>query len=184
MTKRTKKIILASTIILVVLGLIFSASQLINDKKATEVNEEDIDFKALATAYSMREITDSDASISSHELIITEPDNQVRTYNLAKEPFFVSFAPYINQTHPCAIHSLSGCQGELVNEDFEVLIEDEQGNIVVDQVMTSQANGFIDVWLPRDKDYQITVTYNDKVVHSTFSTFKEDNTCITTMQLA
>ncbi len=77
---------------------------------------------------------------------------------------------------------MTGCQGELVNEEFYIYIEDEEGNVVLDDVVTSHANGFIDLWLPRDRKYNVMITHEDKVVESQLSTFEGDNTCITTMQ--
>ncbi|MDQ0232407.1 hypothetical protein J2S19_003718 [Metabacillus malikii] len=78
---------------------------------------------------------------------------------------------------------MTGCQGELVNKEFDVYIEDIEGNVLVDEKLKSQSNGFIDIWLPRDKEYRIEIKYDDKKVESEFSTFENDNTCITTMQL-
>jgi hypothetical protein len=78
---------------------------------------------------------------------------------------------------------LTGCQGELVEEEFDVLIEDENGNVVLDEKVTSQANGFIDFWLPRDKKYQVTINQEGKVAEQELSTFEGDDTCVTTMQL-
>lgn len=78
---------------------------------------------------------------------------------------------------------MTGCQGELVEEEFDVLIEDEEGNVIVDETLTSLANGFIDLWLPRDKNYQVTITQDGKSAELEMSTFEGDDTCITTMQL-
>jgi len=102
---------------------------------------------------------------------------------LPKDEFFVSFAPYLIETHPCTIHNLAGCRGELANKEFAVYIEDQEGNIYVDEQLTSQPNGFIDLWLPRNKDFQITISYNGKTAKTNFTTFKDDNTCITTLPL-
>ena len=79
---------------------------------------------------------------------------------------------------------MTGCQGELVDEEFEVDIEDMKGNVIVDETLKSQANGFIDLWLPRDKRYRVTISNGGKMVESELSTFENDNTCITTMQLS
>ena len=100
-----------------------------------------------------------------------------------KREFFVSIAPYVKETHPCEIHSLTGCQGELVNKEFNVYIQDEDGKVIIDETMTSLENGFIDIWLPREKTYQVRINYGEKTSETTISTFKDDNTCITTMQL-
>ena len=79
---------------------------------------------------------------------------------------------------------MTGCQGELVQEEFTVVIEDENGEVVVDEVVTSQENGFMDFWLPRDKTYTVTIEYDGKSVEKEISTFEEDATCITDMQLS
>jgi hypothetical protein len=78
---------------------------------------------------------------------------------------------------------LTGCQGELVEEEFDVLIEDEDGNIILDEKVTSQANGFIDLWLPRDKTLQVNISQDGKAAKQELTTFKGDDTCVTTMQL-
>jgi hypothetical protein len=61
-------------------------------------------------------ITDYTASITFTQLIITDSDDKESVYDLPKEEFFVSITPLINETHPCDIHSLTGCQGELVRK--------------------------------------------------------------------
>jgi hypothetical protein len=140
-------------------------------------------IKKLVQDYSTDKITDGSASITSRELIVSNEDSSKTTYSLPKDEFFVSIAPYIETTHPCATHSLTGCQGELVNEEFDVYIEDTEGNVIIDQTMESQSNGFIDLWVPRDKTYKVTIAYAENTVESEFSTYDNDNTCITTMQL-
>ncbi len=70
-----------------------------------------------------------------------------------------------------------------MNKEFNVFIEDMEGNVIMDQTLKSQSNGFIDLWLPRDKTYSIKIAHDGKTVESEFSTFENDNTCITTMQL-
>lgn len=54
-------------------------------------------------------------------------------------------------TYPCATHDLTGCNSELKNEEFDILIKDMAGNMRVDETKTSQRNRFIDLWLPRDQ---------------------------------
>ncbi len=70
-----------------------------------------------------------------------------------------------------------------MNEEFYVYIEDTEGNVILDETLTSQSNGFIDLWLPREKTYRVTIEHDGKMVESELSTFEGDNTCITTMQL-
>jgi len=78
---------------------------------------------------------------------------------------------------------LTGCQGELVEEEFDVFIEDMEGNVIIDEKVKSQTNGFIDLWIPRDKTYRIKIKHVGKVSESEISTFENDGTCITNMQL-
>ena len=78
---------------------------------------------------------------------------------------------------------MTGCQGEMVEEEFEVYIEDTEGNLILDETLKSQSNGFIDLWLPRDKTYHITIAHDGQTAKSEISTFEGDDTCITTMQL-
>lgn len=149
----------------------------------TPSNEEKINIKQLVQDYSTDKITEGSASITSEELIITHSNGEKTVYNLPKDEFFVSIAPFIEQTHPCAIHSLTGCQGELAEKEFYIYIEDDKGNVIVNEKISSFNNGFIDLWLPKNNTYQVKIEYEGKVAESEISTFSGDNTCITTMQL-
>ena len=141
------------------------------------------DIKKLVSDYSTRHVKAESASITSKQLFITDKDGTESVYNLPQNEFFVSIAPYVNKTHPCANHSLTGCQGELVSEEFAVYIEDTEGNVIINETLKSQANGFIDLWLPRDQTYRAKIVHDGKTAELEFSTFEGDNTCITTMQL-
>lgn len=71
----------------------------------------------------------------------------------------------------------------MVEEEFEVYIEDKEGNPILDKTLTSQKNGFIDLWLPRNQTYRIMIAQDGKTAESELSTFDNDPTCITTIQL-
>ena len=58
-----------------------------------------------------------------------------------------------------------------------------EGNVIVDETMKSQPNGFIDLWLPRDKEFQVKIEHAGKMVDDELSTFEDDGTCITNLQL-
>src|SRR5699024_9950343 len=142
------------------------------------------DIKKQVHEYSVGSFDETvNASITSHELIVQEDGVTKETYDLPADAFFVSIAPFETKTHECAVHSLTGCQGELVEEVFDVQITDEKGKKIVDEKMTSLENGYIDLWLPRDQEFAVKIQKDDKLVESTISTFEGDNTCITTMQL-
>lgn len=141
------------------------------------------DIKELVQAYTVDELQAESASITSTELIVKEEGKSETIFDLPKDEFFVSIAPFINETHPCDIHSLTGCQGELVEEEFDVKIKDSSGETILEETKKTEKNGFIDLWLPRDDVYDVEITQDGKVTTSEISTFEGDQTCITTMQL-
>jgi len=166
----------------VALGIgVFMLVGSIEKNTPTEIDAQSI--KKMVQEYSTDILTAKSASITSTQLIVTENDEQSSTYDLPDNEFFLSIAPYVDQTHPCAIHSLTGCPGEMVEKEFNVNIKDEGGTVIVDEKMKSQSNGFIDLWLPRDTKYSITVEHDGKTAESEISTFETDDTCLTTMQL-
>ncbi|WP_102027839.1 CueP family metal-binding protein [Salirhabdus sp. Marseille-P4669] len=172
---KNKILILASVVIVAVVAI-----WTINNSTKDEAKE--VNIKELVEDYSLRNITSDNASITSTQLVVTEGDRQT-AYDLPEDEFFVSIAPFLTTTHPCEMHSLTGCQGEMVEQEFDVYIEDEDGNVIVDEKMTSLSNGFLDLWLPSDKTYHATITHEGKVAERVITTFEGDNTCITTMQL-
>jgi len=88
------------------------------------------------------------ASITSTELKLSD-GKQAYSFPLA-DKFYLSVAPYENQTHPCFNHSLSGCQGEMPNTTFAVKVTDEKGHVVMQKSVKSYQNGFVGLWLPRN----------------------------------
>lgn len=164
----------------------FSIILLVACSNDNQVKEEEIDdVKALVDEYSVGNFTDDhQASITSTELIITENDKSEKVHDLPEDEFFVSIAPFIHETHPCDDHSLTGCQGELVDADFNISIETEDGEVIVDDTFNSGENGFVDFWLPRDDKFLVNIEYDGKTTETELSTFEQDGTCITTMQLS
>lgn len=71
----------------------------------------------------------------------------------------------------------------MVDEEMDVRITDEQGKAHFDETVTTLENGFMDFWLPRDKQYTIEISYQNKYTEYTFSTFEGDSTCLTDLQL-
>ncbi|QWU15432.1 hypothetical protein SAMN04487895_12438 [Paenibacillus sophorae] len=175
-----KKIFIAAALIAVVLGAYIIAG---GDKTQETVKQTAPDIKQLVNNYSSGKLNAKSASITSDELTVTADNNDKTTYSLPKNEFFVSIAPYVNKTHPCATHSLTGCQGEMANEKFNVTITDRDGKVVIKDELQSFDNGFIDFWLPRDQTFHVTIEHGGKSSESEISTFEDDNTCISTMQL-
>lgn len=118
------------------------------------------------------------ASISSTTLTLY--DNElVYEYELPSDLFYLSFAPYLTSTHPCATHNLVSCRGELVNKDFMITITKDDGTVIVSESMRSMDNGFIGLWLPKDISASLQIDYLDRSVSVPLSTTNDSNTCLT-----
>ncbi|MCR3905476.1 MAG: CueP family metal-binding protein [Tenericutes bacterium] len=122
------------------------------------------------------------ASISATTLTLTTP-NQVYTYQVPNTLFYLSVAPYINNTHPCGTHNLTTCRGELANETFEVRIVTQGGFIILHENMTTNDNGFMGIWLPRNIEGTIEVNYQGMSSSYEISTTIDSDTCLTKMRL-
>ncbi|KWX85640.1 hypothetical protein AMQ83_23595, partial [Paenibacillus riograndensis] len=78
----------------------------------------------------------------------------------------------------------TGGKGESTEEEFNRSVTDTDGKVIMEnETVKSQPNGFIDLWLPRDRTYQVTIEHDGKQAESELSTFEKDDTCVTTMQL-
>ncbi|EHG7611290.1 MULTISPECIES: copper-binding periplasmic metallochaperone CueP [Citrobacter] len=121
------------------------------------------------------------ASITSTALKLSSGE---QSYTLPLgEKFYLSFAPYQRQTHPCFNHSLSGCQGEMPDTTFNVKITDSKGDVLIEKPMKSHQNGFIGVWLPRNMEGIIEVSYNGKMASHAIATREDSQTCLTELRL-
>ena len=123
------------------------------------------------------------SSITSEYLVLRDNSEEIKL-DLPKVKFYLSFAPYITQTHPCGTHSLSSCQGELVNQTVNVIITDGKGNVIINSDMTTMENGFVGVWLPRNMNATVEVRYQGMTAQEIITTFSGSNTCLTTLQLS
>ncbi|KFB98066.1 putative periplasmic/exported protein [Trabulsiella guamensis ATCC 49490] len=121
------------------------------------------------------------ASVTSTALKLSD-GGQTFTLPLG-EKFYLSAAPYETQTHPCFNHSLSGCQGEMPNAIFDVKVTDNKGNTVIQKKMKSYQNGFIGLWLPRNMEGSLEVSYNGKKAVHPVTTQDDSQTCLTDLQL-
>lgn len=119
------------------------------------------------------------ASITSEYLILKDSEGEIKLV-LPEGKFYLSFAPYINGTHPCATHSLISCQGELVNQKIHATVTDRQGKEIVNSDMTTMENGFVGLWLPRNIEATVTVFYNDLTAQAVVTTHPGSDTCLTT----
>lgn len=122
------------------------------------------------------------ASIRADTLVVTDGSTET-SLDLPDDEFYVSIAPFVDQTHDCFFHSLTTCRGELANEDIAVEIVDDSGTVLIDEAMTTFDNGFVGLWLPRDVSGTITLELDGRTVTDRISTGAEDPTCVTTLQL-
>ncbi len=98
--------------------------------------------------------------------------------------FYLAVAPYLQRTHSCSTHSVTGCRGELQNADVTVRLYNQRGKLLLDKQYNTGSNGFIDLWLPRDlKDAKLKIFYLGKKASKTIATVSGAKTCETTMQL-
>lgn len=123
------------------------------------------------------------ASIRPDELLLKRTDGVEASLQMLGE-FYVSFAPYLAQTHECFFHSLTTCRGELANAPIHVTVTGEDGRVLLDEDRTTFDNGFSGLWLPRDIRATLTVTHDGRSFETHIGTGKDDATCLTTVKLA
>ena len=125
------------------------------------------------------------ASVRPGELVLTDDQERTSTIQMPDDEFYVSLAPYVNQTHDCYFHSLTTCLGELQNKQIDVtVVDDATAETVIDQSLQTYDNGFVGLWLPRGINGTITIAYEGRTVTSAISTISdEDPTCLTALPL-
>lgn len=110
------------------------------------------------------------------------PDQTVQV-PLPKDQMVIAIAPYVNQTHPCKTHFMSSCRGELRELPVKVVVRSASGQTVFSGTVKTQANGFLELWLPREQDLSIALEALGKRAEGRLTTFKDSDTCQTAFQL-
>lgn len=173
-------------ILMTVLSIIFLAgcSTKTDNEVIDDLGFTGLDAKGILTLVSAGEYgyNDVNISVSDQELVIITKDTTI-SYDMPEDEFFMSVAPYITETHTCYTHSATGCTGELLEETFYILLIDSEGNTIIDNSYVSLPNGFIDLWLPRNIEGTLTISYGNISSTKEISTFTGNPTCETTMQL-
>ena len=123
------------------------------------------------------------ASVRYDTLVLKDATTET-SVPIPGDRFYLSVAPYVNQTHECYYHSLTTCRGELADADLDVTITDADGAVLVDGPTRTYANGFVGFWLPRDLTGTITITHDGRTATAPISTGVDAPTCLTTVQLA
>lgn len=144
------------------------ARQIIDRLEATPVAERPADLRA---------------SVRPDSLLLSTLGGDELSMPLPAGEFYLSFAPYLQQSHDCFFHSLTTCLGELRGEAVDVLIVASDGTVLVDEALQTNDNGFVGVWLPRGVDAELTVRHEGGSVTLPVSTGEDAPTCLTTLQL-
>ena len=166
-----------------------SASSASSDGIITDNGFEGLDAKQIIQKLDMMPIsdrpTDLFASIRPEELLLTDDQDRASAVPMPDDEFYISFAPYINQTHDCYFHSLTTCRGEIQNEEIDVVVvNDETDEVLLDEKLQTFDNGFAGIWLPRGIEATLTINYQGRTVSSPITTVgDEDPTCRTDLQL-
>ncbi len=88
------------TALLLASSLLAACSEDSSDQTTSGNETKPGDVKELVSDYSVRNLKAENASITSQQLIVTDKAGKETIYELPKDEFFVSIAPYDKQTHP------------------------------------------------------------------------------------
>lgn len=118
-----------------------------------------------------------------YDTLVLEDEGSETSVPIPGDRFYLSVAPYVDETHECFYHSLTTCQGELVEETLDVTITDSTGETLAEGPVTTYSNGFVGFWLPRDITATITVSHQGRTASADITTDEDAPTCLTTLQL-
>lgn len=144
-----------------------------------DLNDQELTSIVMALDERLDEPQDIGARITGEALLLYQGEEEVRV-PLPEDLFFVSIAPYINDVHPCQVHNLITCRGELYGETMLITITLNDGTVLYSEERTTQANGFIGLWLPAGIEGTLSVEMPNRSVSYPISTYTNSDTCITT----
>jgi hypothetical protein len=78
---------------------------------------------------------------------------------------------------------MSSCQGELPEMKFDVKATDLNGEILVNETISTLKNGFFELWLPRDRGIKLKIQGSGRQATGPIGTFDGSKTCVTTFRL-
>lgn len=169
-----------------------SAPAASEDAVQSKLAQLDLDGKDVVAVINSLDQTQEDkkiglnGSVRQDELLLTsgEDKSTETSIPMPKDKTYVSVAPYVDKTHECFAHHLTGCQGEQVGKDFQVTFTDAQGKKIIDEKATTYDNGFLGFWVPRDVKGTLIISGEQGKGSIPLSTAADAPTCITTLQLA
>lgn len=139
--------------------------------------------QALAKANQWRNAGGLQSFVTTEAVVFKFPSGEQKSVALPVKQMVVAIAPYVNQTHPCNTHYMSGCQGELINTPVNVLVKNQAGKTIMNKTVKTLPNGFLELWLDRNQTYQVTLKTGGKTTTGTLKTQAGSDTCVTTMKL-
>jgi len=78
---------------------------------------------------------------------------------------------------------MSSCKGELAQTKLNVKAVDQSGTVIMDKPVSTLRNGFMELWLPRNRTINLTISGLNRSASDVITTTDGSATCITTMQL-
>lgn len=139
--------------------------------------------QALAQANQWRNAGGLQSYVTSEAVVFQFPGGKQSSIALPSKQMVVAIAPYINQTHPCKTHFMSGCQGELVKKPINVVVKNQAGKTVMNKTVKTLSNGFLELWLDRNQTYRVSLKMGAKTTTGVLTTHAGSDTCITTLRL-
>ncbi len=180
---RTKKIVgLILMVIVIGIGAFALNTKPVSAESILErldLNDQELTSVVMALDERLDEPQDIGARITGEALLLYQGEEEL-SVPLPDDLFFVSIAPYINDVHPCTIHNLVTCRGELYGETMLITITLSDGSVLYNEERTTQANGFIGLWLPSNIEGILTVEMPNRIATHPISSDASSDTCITT----
>ncbi len=127
--------------------------------------------------------TDVKSFVTPQEVSFTFANGKKVRVPLSPDKMVVALAPYVSKTHPCEVHYMSGCQGELTGLPVKVLAKKSDGAVILEDTVTTLPNGFIELWLPRDLEINLSLEALGRKTEGMINTYSDSYTCVTTFQL-
>ena len=172
------RIILSVLIVLAGVGTLSAQGQAAPSPRAIE----GIDARqAMALANEWGPLVKS--TLTTEGVTFIFPDGFRRLVPTPADQVLIAVAPYRDKTHPCATHTMSSCQAELAGVPVEVLARAGDGTVLIRETMTTLANGFLELWLPRDLEVWLTLRVGEESVDGVVRTHRGSDTCVTTLRL-
>lgn len=177
-----KKNIYIGLVLLFLVGLLYVFTQAENQERVLAAyGLDDLTVTELIEKLENDSLPDNVSASVYHDHMNLYIDNKLYTYRLPSDVLYISFAPYYNYTHDCYFHSLTGCVGEMVDEDIIVRLYDEDDNLIEETIKSTGHDGFIGLFLTSNVEYRIEIEH-EGLVKSFSVQALTDQTCYTGMR--